>query len=557
MANTIEIGKRRASTSYKGEQLISQFKLAIHFEASDFDSYLLMSDDLDGLLNQILESTQLKDEIALREDYDEEGATFFADFDGSSSEALLEAFSGEIKYGIVTAVFDAQLFNHQAVTWDHLSNVIREIRSRILPGTGIWSAFEVAPVGISISEIIDEDLGSSKSVDFSARGAMLAAIVELEDASTENEQAREFLDFYGPEIARIKGNRASVFLNHWMSTELALSQTNLTLASGDSGKVFEEIAFKISSFKWNLPDRLPVLLEIERSSSPEFVVWPSPLPANPFWKNSDGWWAYQDVLDGFFRVNPNATLFTPLKAAKLMQLLAAFQEEYSPSAAISSVLEKYADEISDVSATLGDEFDWDESLPLGSEQADFVQGIDLPENLEDFWADWLQAIGQSAAAPANQNVPTTQKSGALECTNCSATLDVDQVKFCSNCGTVIFDDEVLRFFAQYCNLEKLENSQFYICRPKGEHADTWQRLFYVMPGTTFVYVDVPFALKRDVDDLESETGAWGLGSFGAAQTYHNVLLRSAFTADPVGSYALIANMNQDAVASEQRLTQKD
>ena len=144
-------------------------------------------------------------------------------------------------------------------------------------------------------------------------------------------------------------------------------------------------------------------------------------------------------------------------------------------------------------------------------------------------------------------------SQAESCPSCGVELTQPNVKFCTNCGTAIFSDEVLSFLAQYCEIERIEDTRFFICRPKDAWKEEWQTLFYVMPGKLFIYIDVPFALKSEVEDLEAETGPWGIGSYGKAQTYHNVILRSSFTADLDGTFALISNMNNDAVKAHKRL----
>jgi hypothetical protein len=139
------------------------------------------------------------------------------------------------------------------------------------------------------------------------------------------------------------------------------------------------------------------------------------------------------------------------------------------------------------------------------------------------------------------------------CPGCGDELTRPDIKFCTNCGIAIFSDEVLAFLAQYCEIEEIEDTSFFICRPKDDLKEEWQKLFYVMPGKLFIYIDVPFALKSDVEDLDAETGPWGIGSFGKAHTYHNVMLRSSFNSDIEGAFALISNMNNDAVKSEKRL----
>ncbi len=374
--------------------MIKNIKLAFHFEASDFDSFLLMSDDLDGLLRQVLDSTDLGKVIELGNDYEDNGATFFGDVDGSSPEALLEALDGELKYGIITAVFDAELSNLTSPTWLQLSQQIRELRAKSWPGTGLWSAFEVAPVGVSISEFFDDDLGSNKNIDVTSRLAMLRYIEALENASSQNSKVKDFLRYFEPELNRIKADTASNFCHHWMATELALTQVQLSKVYEPSGEFFEEIGFEVDRFEWTRPETLPDLLGIERECSPDVVLWPSPFPANPYREGSDAGWSYQDALDAFQHVCPGATKFGYLKAAVVMQLLAAFEEEYSPSGSIAKLLEDYSDEIEEVSSLINEEFEWDSVTPLIGEKAEFIKSLELPVNLENFWNDWLDAIGQ-------------------------------------------------------------------------------------------------------------------------------------------------------------------
>ena len=374
--------------------MIQKFKLAFHFEASDFDSFLLMSDDLDGLLHRVLGSTELGKAFRLGEDYEDEGATFYGDFDGSNCEALLEAFNGEIKYGIVTAIFDAQLTELNSPTWEQLSTTLRQLRTEEFPGAGLWSAFDAAPVGVSIAEVLDDDLGSVNHLDFSNQQAMLRSIQAIENLAAENQDAQGFLAFFEPELSRIKADTASKFLTTWMSCELALSQRKLARVTGDVVVSMEVLDFDATNFAWKRPENLPVLLGIERETSPEAMLWPSPLPSNPYRENSDAGWAYQDILSAFDHVYGTAKTFSVLKAAVVMQLLAAFQEEYSPSGAILKLLDQYSDEIEEVSSLIGEEYEWDYDTTLKGEKDDYIMSLKLPDNLEQFWHDWLGAIGQ-------------------------------------------------------------------------------------------------------------------------------------------------------------------
>lgn len=114
---------------------------------------------------------------------------------------------------------------------------------------------------------------------------------------------------------------------------------------------------------------------------------------------------------------------------------------------------------------------------------------------------------------------------------------------------------VTEFLSKYFDLEKDSETSNYVARTKPDVAGEWQRICYVFIGSMFVYVDVPFALKEAVIDVQGEMGPWGLGSWGRALTLHNVFLKSSFGSDPAGTHEALSLLMKDALIREGRFQQ--
>ena len=62
-----------------------------------------------------------------------------------------------------------------------------------------------------------------------------------------------------------------------------------------------------------------------------------------------------------------------------------------------------------------------------------------------------------------------------------------------------------------------------------------RRPFYIFYGDTFLVIDAPFALQKEVKNLSKEMGLWGVGSVGQAFTIHNVF-QNDFVLDSAGTF---------------------
>lgn len=109
------------------------------------------------------------------------------------------------------------------------------------------------------------------------------------------------------------------------------------------------------------------------------------------------------------------------------------------------------------------------------------------------------------------------------------------------------------FFENFFRLEQVQDSNRLIGWTKDEFLETWQRLCYIQIGNVLTFIDVPFAVKSEVQNLVDELGAHGLGQSGQAYTYHVVVPTTSIQKDPEGVAALLGLMMRDALAAESRI----
>jgi hypothetical protein len=428
---------------------IEKVNYVVHFDVLiEHDVTSLRSDWLsEEQVDDVLSSTQLG--LVVKRIEDEDADTYFyGDVDLTDQESYINLLKGRPTISVISAGFDGKLVEPIGNDWLSIRNWMIELRRRIMPAEGRWSAYTEAPVTISLGSMELAQTGFDATYfDLCSKDAIRAFISSVQEYTPTNPAVRDFVEYFGPEIKAFQDGEVSKFLEFWFATELLLTQKELNVIQiGDSYQRLVPV-YSSENFDWVRPKNLNMFLEGERSWSPSKVFWYTPVPGNPFREGSDPEWDYSMVTDLEKRVGLNDTTFSKIRFALTMYALQNFVEVDDVDEAFFEVgqfYEQYKLEIGNLVSVMEESFDWDDLIELESEEADFIEHLEFPENALTIWDAYLKTILRSeteAIAGGKQESENTAKASesdfVISITQSNAPDEVVAQKAIEYCKSVL------------------------------------------------------------------------------------------------------------------------
>jgi hypothetical protein len=383
------------STVDREEPMFSRVTFVVQFDCLDDEINNLYNLDVPSMIDEVLDSTPIGKRIqrSSREDAD---SSVEGDISLRDADDYFAALKSLVRYEQLDVSFDGSLDGAESVSWPVLREALLSLRSERYAASPRWSAFEHAPVSISLKFLQPTDV--EKSIDVDSREALIEYLDQLEKSAENAGDIQSFLKFYGPEIERFRRGTSSIFLNTWFSTELLLTQTAVQFATGKSD-YFLAPTLDVRSFSWKAPSgQPPLLLEVDRETSPSNSLWFNPLPKNPYAEHSDWFWPYENAISESDRRGATGTEFNKLQFVVTMWRLKFFLDELGADESefpIEDFLERHHAPLTNVfqliEASNFQELDGPIAIPSGA--SEFIEKLPLPENATEIWDDYLEMIG--------------------------------------------------------------------------------------------------------------------------------------------------------------------
>lgn len=385
----------RGGTVDRGETMFSKVTFVVQFDCLDGEINNLYNLDVPSMIDEVLDSTPIGKRIQRLSGEDRDWSVE-GDISLRDADDYFAALKHIVRYEQLDVSFDGSLDGAESVSWPVLRKALLALRSERYAASQWWSAFEHAPVSISLKFLQPAD--QEKSVDVNSREALLEYLNQLEKSAENVEDIQSFLKFYGPEIESFRRGTSSIFLGTWFSTELLLTQTALQFETGKSD-YFLAPTLDVRNFSWNAPsDQLPLLLEVDRATSPKNSLWFSPLPKNPYAEHSDWYWAFEHAINESERRGATGTEFNKLQFVVTMWRLNFFLDELGGDETefpIEDFLERHHAPLTNVFELIEEsnfqELDGPIAIPSGV--SEFLEKLALPDNATEIWDDYLEMIG--------------------------------------------------------------------------------------------------------------------------------------------------------------------
>lgn len=389
--------RRDELESTNTSQLLSDIKLAIHWDCFDDEINTLYETFDNKALDDILQSCDLGKSVSRvkHEKYDEE-ITFSGDLSLTTEESYFDLLRGKVRFGTVTASFIGQFGKSTSLEWSALRSELQRIRTIETPGTGRWSNFTTIPVHLSLIGFRSEDSSADSGIEIEYLAEHF--VREIESHAGNNVQMQQFLDYYAPEIKSLKVNQQATDLSAWFATELLLTQTKLNFIRTKPSLDSISIAFSSKDFEWNIPERLAFLPEYNRAEMPTKIFWFTPVPANRYREKSDWGYLMDFALDTEKKFDQSKLSFDRFTFAVTMNAVRKFIEEYSQAESsyqIEIFYKKHTTELNELTDQMRLQDSWEGYLELVGKHAEIVERLSLPTNSEEIWKEYLEVIGRN------------------------------------------------------------------------------------------------------------------------------------------------------------------
>lgn len=329
---------------------------------------------------------------------DDEDAEYSAEGDISLSEFedFAALMKNTVRYSTLNITFDGLVDNEAHIQWTKLRTTLISLRRQTFEATGPWSAFEYAPVSISLAYLnID---GQSKPLDVSARSQMLRYLDELESKAATNLEIKRFLTFFEFEVTNLRQDRASRFLEKWFATELLLTQKTLQFSDSESSYFLVPV-LNPEQFSWDADNAfVPTLLEIDRNFDPANLYTINPIPKNNYREGSDWYWPLEDAKTESFRRGASGLAFNKVGFVANLWMLNFLAEEGAlddVDFAVEDFLNRHAANLEPLIEHIDDSNlpSLEEGLPMNDETKNLIASLPLPDNAEDIWDEYLNMLG--------------------------------------------------------------------------------------------------------------------------------------------------------------------
>jgi hypothetical protein len=381
--------------------MFSKFGLVLHFDVREYDDF-----DLDRVhgTDQIFEAAWesvpiFSETFQIFEDEDEfAGASLGAETNLSLPGSLIKALSADarVHFDTAHAYFAATLSGVDEPNWATLRRQMIDIRSIDKEPEDTLDLYWLDGMAVDVSLKSLYLSGTEEQyIDVDNRALLIDYLDDLASTSENHESISSFLAFFEPEIQRFKEGSASELLESWFSTELLLTQRSIAgwIKSGS----FLAPKYEVGEFDWSTPAEVPLILKNERFRDPKFTHWLSPM--RKLAELSDQAYFYEFASDRVDRVTQGNVSFNKVQTAALMLILHGSGLAGEAPDWLSPLMSRFSDEIETVSHQIGEKYDWEDWNDVGivrdSECAKYISELELPEDLEEFWDEWLKAIGRN------------------------------------------------------------------------------------------------------------------------------------------------------------------
>lgn len=392
-------GAEQVSAAQAALMNIERIGFVLHFDAteSEINSFWARESLVDAF-NAAFESVELSRYIDVDENYfTENGVLIETDPEFITPSSYFNLLDGVVNYSILNGFFEGNFSSGVQTNWESVRSNLLELRNKQFEPGEVWEDFTEAPVSISIQFIYLSKAEQPNSIRVNSRDALLTYLDKLEQKASTRSDVSDFLTYWSKEISDYRNGSCSKFMNSWFSAELLLTQTTLGYEVDEAKPHFLKPTFDVENFAWKRPEVLNVLVEADREESPESTFWFTPIPKNMFPGSSSFYNYYQEAIAIGATRDPEAAYFSPLRFALTMKALT----QYEPSKMFFNqkffdfavFLNTYSGDLEKFIAVIDENFGWEDPTTQQGDKAEFINALELPENAEQIWEDYLKVIG--------------------------------------------------------------------------------------------------------------------------------------------------------------------
>jgi hypothetical protein len=382
--------------------MFSKFEFVLHFDVREYEEFDIdRIDGTDQIFDAVWHSVPiLNDEFQLFEDEGAfTGASLGAETNLAIPSSLIQSLSDDCRVLFETAhaYFEGSFRGVENADWEVVRNRMIAIRNlEKLPGdsAGLYWLDDM-PVDISL-EYLYLDTPEQELVAVNDRTVLIQYLDDLAGSAKNQKAINSFLKYFEREIERFRDGSTSELLDSWFSTELLLTQRSITGWVESNGSLAPQ--YEVNEFEWLAPKDLPAILKFERDRDPQVSLWFSPM--RKLDESGDREDYYNSAAERVDKVTGGNETFSRVQTATLMYVLHGSGLADDAPDWLAPLLCLFSDEIETVSGQISEECDWEDwddvGLARGSECAMFISELELPGNLEEFWDEWLKAMGRKS-----------------------------------------------------------------------------------------------------------------------------------------------------------------
>jgi hypothetical protein len=381
--------------------MFSKFEFVLHFDVREYEEFDIdRIDGTDQIFDAVWHSVAiLNDEFQLFEDEGAfTGASLGAETNLAIPSSLIQSLSDDCRVLFETAhaYFEGSFRGVENADWEVVRNRMIAIRNlEKLPGdsAGLYWLDDM-PVDISL-EYLYLDTPEQELVAVNDRTVLIQYLDDLAGSAKNQKAINSFLEYFEREIERFRDGSTSELLDSWFSTELLLTQRSITGWVESNGSLAPK--YEVNEFEWHAPKDLPAILKFERDRDPQVSFWFSPM--RKLDESGDREDYYKSAAERVDKVTGGNETFSRVQTAALMCVLRGSGLADDAPDWLAPLMNRFSGEIETVSSQISEKCDWEDwddvGLARGSECEKYISELELTENLEEFWNEWLITVGRN------------------------------------------------------------------------------------------------------------------------------------------------------------------